>query len=279
MNRTTPPKSRRLLDIAIERFADEGEDPLRVRRVLANAVVGLLLPDGVLKGGSAIKLRYGDAATRFTRDLDAARTLPEGEFEEALRAALAAGWRGFTGRLVRGRKAAPRDVPDRYVMQPYDVKLDYNGKPWLTVSLEVGHDEIGDADRSEPALAPDVADLFVRLGFPAPEPLPLMPLSYQIAQKLHAVTAPRSRRAHDLVDLQLVVARDPPDLPALRRTCERLFAYRKRQPWPPVLEPDGDWEELYAERRGNLPVLSTAAAAIAWTNDLISRIAAAPATP
>ena len=235
-----------------------------------------MLPDGVLKGGSALKLRYGDASTRFTRDLDAARTLPENDFEDALRAALAAGWQGFTGRLVRGRKAAPRDVPDRYVMQPYDVKLDYNGKPWLTVSLEVGHDEIGDAERSEPAIAPDIVELFRRLGFPEPKPFPLMPLCFQIAQKLHAVSAPRSRRAHDLVDLQLVVSRDPPDLSELRRTCERLFAYRKRQAWPPVLEPIGDWEPLYAERRGALRVLPTAAAAVAWANDLIARIAAAP---
>lgn len=34
-------------------------------------------------------------------------------------------------------------------MQPYDVKLDYLGKPWCTVPLEVGHNEIGDADAAD----------------------------------------------------------------------------------------------------------------------------------
>ena len=272
---TSPPRSRRLLDIAIERFADDGEDPLRIRRVMANAVVGQMLPDGVLKGGSALKLRFGDAATRFTRDLDAARTLSETAFEEALSAALAAGWQGFTGRLVRGRKARPAKVPGDYVMQPYDVKLDYNGKPWMTVALEVGHNEVGDADRQEPALSPDIAGLFRRLGFPEPRAVPLMPLSHQIAQKLHAASTPRSHRAHDLIDLQLIMGRHNPDLAELRGVCRRLFAYRKQQPWPPVVESGPDWDSLYSERVGALPVLPTAAEAVAWANALIARIDAA----
>ena len=271
----SPPRSRRLLDIAIERFADGGEDPLRIRRVMANAIVGQMLPNGVLKGGSALKLRFGDASTRFTRDLDAARTLSETAFEEALSDALAAGWQGFTGRLVRGRKARPRKVPGEYVMQPYDVKLDYNGKPWMTVALEVGHNEIGDADRGEPALSPDIAGLFSRLGFPEPGAVPLMPLSHQIAQKLHAVSAPRSHRAHDLIDLQLIMSRHDPDWAELRGVCRRLFAYRKQQTWPPAVESGSDWDTLYAERVGALPVLPTAAEAVAWLNALIARIDAA----
>lgn len=32
-----------------------------------------MLPDGSVKGGSAIKMRLGDGATRFTTDLDIAR--------------------------------------------------------------------------------------------------------------------------------------------------------------------------------------------------------------
>lgn len=271
----TAPKSRRLLDIGIERLAEGTGDPLRVRRVMANAVVGRLLPDGVLKGGSALKLRYGDGTTRFTRDLDVARTLGEAAFEESLREALAVGWKGFTGRLVRERKAEPRDVPGGYVMQPYSVKLEYNGKPWVTVALEVGHNEIGDAGQCDRRLAEDIGAWFRKLGFPDPGPLPLMPLEHQIAQKLHAVSSPGSHRVHDLVDLQLVMGRENPDFAALRRTCERLFAYRKRQAWPPVVTPGNDWETLYGERKGALPVRATATEAVDWVNQLIARIAQA----
>ena len=68
-----PPNSRRNLDIAIERISVGRGDPLRIRLVIANAIVGQMLPEGVVKGGSSLKLRYGEAASRFTKDFDAAR--------------------------------------------------------------------------------------------------------------------------------------------------------------------------------------------------------------
>lgn len=56
------PNSRRNLDEAIKRLAEkQGDNPLRLRNVIANTVVAQMLPDGVVKGGSAIKLRLGDA--------------------------------------------------------------------------------------------------------------------------------------------------------------------------------------------------------------------------
>ena len=35
---------------------------VHARTVMANAIVASLLPDGVVKGGSALKMRFGDAA-------------------------------------------------------------------------------------------------------------------------------------------------------------------------------------------------------------------------
>lgn len=40
---------------------------------VANAIVGQMLSDGVVRGGSSLKIRFGDAATRATIDLDATR--------------------------------------------------------------------------------------------------------------------------------------------------------------------------------------------------------------
>ena len=68
------PNSRRNLDIAIERAFGATDDPVRIRNLMANTVVGQLLPKGAIKGGSSLKFRYGNKATRFTRDLDAARS-------------------------------------------------------------------------------------------------------------------------------------------------------------------------------------------------------------
>jgi len=58
--------------------------------------------------------------------------------------ALIGGWNGFTGRVVRKEPAKPHGVPGEYIMQPFEVKLAHKGKSWITVPLEVGHDEIGD---------------------------------------------------------------------------------------------------------------------------------------
>lgn len=165
-------------------------------------------------------------------------------------------------------------MPFDYVMQPCDVKLSYKGRSWCTVRLEVGHNEIGDADEAEMTPVPqDLAKLFTELCFPTPDTLPLMKLPFQIAQKLHGVTGARSHRAHDLIDLQLIVNSVGVDFVATRVACERLFRYRKCQYWPPEVTKQDGWDAIYETQKLNLPVLPTVDDAIAWTNDLIAQIA------
>ena len=266
------PNSRVNLDKAIERLFGTGAKFIEARSLLANAVVGQFLPDGVAKGGTALKLRFGPLGFRATRDLDAARRGRIEDFGRTLEERLHEGWNGFTGAVVPGRPARPRGVPGEYVMRPFEVRLAYNGRPWCTVDLEVGHDEIGDADEPEYVLSPAVADMFEALGFPAPAPIPLMPIPFQIAQKLHGATEPSGRRAHDLVDLQLILAQGEPDWARTRAVCLRLFDYRRQQPWPPTVSAGEDWPALYAEQAKGLPVLATVEEAVAWTNRLIERI-------
>lgn len=276
MSKHKRPNSRRNLDIAIERMAEGRGDPLRTRAALAAAVVTQMLPGGVVKGGTALKLRFGNAQTRFTRDLDAARVGDLDSFVDELDAALRRGWEGFTGHLAEREPAHPAGIKARYLMRPFDAKLAYNGKSWVTVPVEVGHNEIGDADEAELGIALDIASMFEELGFPAPKPAPLMPLHHQIAQKLHAASAPDSRRAHDLVDLQIIVENAPGiDYALVRRTCVRLFAYRQLQEWPPTIVEGETWEEAYQMAREGLDVLPTAAEAVAWASRLIERIDAA----
>ncbi len=264
------PNSRRNLDIAIERMAEGRGDPLRVRATLAAAIVAQMLPGGGVKGGSALKLRFGDAQTRFTRDLDTAREGDLDSFVDGLDAALRRGWEGFTGHLAKREPAHPEGVEKRYLMRPFDAKLSYNGKSWVTVPIEVGHNEVGDADEAELGIAPDIASMFEELGLPAPNPAPLMPLHHQIAQKLHAASAPGSRRAHDLVDLQLIVGNVPGiDYTLVRRICVRLFAYRQLQEWSPTIVEGETWEETYRTAKEDLDVLPTAAEAVAWANLLV----------
>lgn len=266
------PNSRRNLDLAIERAFGRDRAFTRARATIANVIVGQMLPDGAVKGGSSIKLRLGEDATRYTTDLDVARASDLESWIARLGESLANGWEGFSGRVVPREPAAPEGVPTPYVMQPFAIKLHYNGKPWVTVDLEVGHDEIGDADEPEPYLPRFVVDMFGRVGLPNPSAVPLMPIPHQIAQKLHGLSEPGSRRAHDLIDLQLLVAGCNVDYPKTRTTCERLFAYRKMHAWPPSIEGGEDWDGLYHEQSDGLDVIDDIEQAITWANELIERI-------
>lgn len=267
------PNSRVNLDRGIERFAGNFVAANRLRVEMANAIVAHLIGDGVVKGGSGLKFRYGDGATRFTMDLDTARRGDLGAFLANLSGKLAAGWNGFTGAVLVKPQASPEGIPFEYVMQPCDVKLSYKGAPWFTVRLEIGCNEIGDADEPDMVTPPgEIGEIFEFLRIPIPARLPVMRLEYQVAQKLHGLSAPRSRRAHDLIDLQLIFSRSEVDLRAAAMICRRLFAYRKCHAWPPVVVKGEFWVEEYDSRRGDLTILPTVDQAIEWVNDLIHRL-------
>lgn len=267
------PNSKRNLDMAIRRLGDGERDYVRNRFIITNAIVGQMLPGAVVKGGSALKMRYGDCETRATTDLDVAVSRDIDIFEEELEARLQEGWEGFTGKLKKRAKANPQGVSTDYVMQPYEIKLLYLGTPWCSIRLEVGHNEIGDADEGELVKPVDAVRLLSALGFPEPGPVPVMLNRFQIAQKIHASTSPDSLRAHDLVDLQIILRHEAIRTGEVRETCERLFAYRKQQAWSPEVSIDDRWRELYDAAARDIDVFDTADDAARFANHMISEIA------
>jgi hypothetical protein len=72
-----------------------------------------------------MKLRLGEAKSRFTPDVDSARKagMPLDDYIDELEQNLYEGWHGFTARLVRKEPATPAGVPDDYVMKPFEIKL------------------------------------------------------------------------------------------------------------------------------------------------------------
>lgn len=270
------PNSAANLIRAIKRYCGVNQDDIRLARAMADVIVGQMLPDGVVKGGSSLMFRYGGAVTRYTKDVDTARSVALEAYLESLRLKLAEGWNGFTGKIVGVEPPSPPNVPKPYLMMPYDIKLQYLGKSWMTVRIEVGHNEIGDADAFETMLPDDIAAAFVDLGFPKPNEIPVMKLSYQVAQKLHAVSGINSDRAHDLIDLQLIDKYSILDLVDVRSKCERLFKYRCEQAWPPVIIKGDRWSSVYNEAYTTLRkpemVLSAVDDAIEWVNEFVNRI-------
>lgn len=64
------PRNLNSLEARINNLARDQERPLRrVQRAIANTVVGQMLPPGVVKGGTAMKARLGELASRFTPGL------------------------------------------------------------------------------------------------------------------------------------------------------------------------------------------------------------------
>ena len=266
------PNSCTNLNKAILRIADSESQFVDIRATMANVIVAQMLPGCVVKGGSQLRLRFGPLASRVTMDLDAARNIDLDSFVTLFRTALADGWCDFTGDLIVRPQASPKGIPFEYVMQPFDVKLRYKGRPWCTILVEVGHNEIGDAEEADVVPLPDeINNVFVGLGFPEPSPVSLMPLKFQVAQKLHGLSAMGSDRVRDVIDLQLIM-RTEVGIAEIRPVCEQLFRYRRCQTWPPVVVKGKGWDMLYDSLRGKLPVLQTADEAIAWVNDLIAAI-------
>lgn len=116
-------------------------------------------------------------------------------------------------------------------------------------------------------------------GIDGPEYLPCLPLTKQIAQKIHAVTdAPESgvnERFRDLLDIVLLSAIEAPSA-ELREVCEETFNIRARQPWPPHVIAHPHWVEPLETRAREMGLERTSADEIvAHVIDYVRRIAAA----
>ena len=241
---------------------------------LANAIVAQMIDAGVVKGGTALKLRYGEKATRVTKDLNTAWRVDLDSFLKDIGVKLKEGWNGFTGEVTVLKQATPKGIPFDYVMQPCTVHLNYLGTPWRVVDMEIGHNEIGDADAFDIIPVPEeIALLAEHLCFPALGDVRVMKLEYQVAQKLHGASERGSKRAHDLIDLQLITSQNTIDLAETAAICRQLFKYRRKQPWPATITKNENWDAVYAEQKGSLSVLPTVDEAIVWANDLVQRIA------
>jgi hypothetical protein len=102
--------------------------------------------------------------------------------------------------------------------------------------------------------------MFEEIGLPRPQPLPLLAVEHQIAQKLHACTAVNPKtggneRAHDLVDLQILHQEGVFDLAVVNEIAVRLFASRRTTTWPPTVVAYERWDTIYAEAADGLDVL------------------------
>lgn len=259
---STPPKRpktvNRLQQLITEWERESGQPVRRLNlrvasMMLAGALRRAVDDDGavvfVTRGGVAMELRAGEKA-RATGDVDLVlRGDPESLLEH-LDASLADDYEGFS---------FERNEPQPLELRPYvhrtRVKVAFRTKPFMTLVVEVAPVEAG-GDEIEEIAAHDLSTI----GLEGPDVIPVLAVRWQIAQKLHAVTEPPLRpggensRYWDLIDLQLLQALTGENLALVKDACQRIFAARGQQSWPPYITTYPDWSDRYSTMASSLDI-------------------------
>jgi hypothetical protein len=257
---STPPKRPKTVN-RLQRLITEWEreSGQPVRRL--NLRVASMMPAGALRravdddgaivfatrGGVAMELRAGEKA-RVTGDVD---LVLRGDPESLLAhfdASLADDYEEFSF-----ERNEPQPLELRPHVRRIRVKVAFRTKPFMTLVVEVAPVEAG-GDEIEEIAAHDLSTI----GLDGPDIIPVLAVRWQIAQKLHAVTEPPLRpggenlRYWDLIDLQLLQALTGENLAPVKDACQRIFAARGQQPWPPHITTYPDWGDRYTTMASSL---------------------------
>ncbi|MCI1935870.1 MAG: nucleotidyl transferase AbiEii/AbiGii toxin family protein [Bifidobacteriaceae bacterium] len=196
----------------------------RLQKIVAVAIVSSLVPENtVIKGGNSLSLRFPLTQTRFSKDLDL--VLSEGferwkaEFSENLKK----GTDSFTGRLVdRGQPAAHPHVRNKIDVFSYDVKLDYLGKAFATLPLDITSPIVYEKDQPPQEWSEDTRSLMSYLGIELGGRVRLLTVEAQLAQKSAALFSDDPRPS-DIVDMELLFSEM--DRSGDEQTYTRLLKY------------------------------------------------------
>lgn len=178
----------------------------------------------LLKGGYALELRLAHA--RATQDLDLAiRALPADEILEALRdAAATKADDHLTFRIERTSRAMADGAP--HGGRRLTVVPNLGGRRFMPFPLDVG---VGDALPAHH----DVLRGGIDLAFAGLAPLEVhaIPVEVHLAEKLHALSRPRTQgrpnsRVKDLVDVMLLMRDELPSAAVMRQAVHATFETR-----------------------------------------------------
>lgn len=248
-----PPGSLSMLQRWVQDQATALDEPvLRVQRqvsfmVIAGALERAKDGDGdplfAAKGGVAMELRLGVKKARATQDFDATFRAAADEMLDRLDEALRDPYLDFTFTRLE-----PTISNTELGFVQVRVKIDYRGRSWQSVTLELMPAEGGSARELDdvPAYSLDF------VGIDGPERIACIPLRYQLAQKAHACTeeSPNGKpndRSRDLIDIILI--REMLGSSSLRPTraaCVETFKIRNKQTWPPRVKIEDHWPEQFA---------------------------------
>lgn len=259
LRRPATPRTKTALEQMVGRYSKHYEVPqARIRNwisfmILAGALERVQDDAGasafIIKGGVALELRL-QLRARATRDFDAMFREQFGEMLEVLDAALREPYGDF--RLTR--RGDIRDLAGK--AKRMEIQVLYRDKPWAKVQMEVSAGD-GLPIEAECVPATDLSEL----GLDGPEYIHCLATRFQIAQKIHAVTAPppegrQNDRYRDLVDLWLLRELGT-DLVLVRQACEDVFRARAMHAWPPDVYVPDQWADPFGRLAGEVGLPTT----------------------
>lgn len=240
---------------------EQGLDQERLRRwvsflalcgVLERAMQEQILGSYFLKGGVALELRFATRA-RATKDLDLGLEGPRGSRVDLFQRALGLGFDAFTFRL----KAQTRDMEQADTVR-VNVAVAYRTRAWQTIEIDLGPASGQMID----LIDPQVAGLS-ELGLPVTSPVRCLSLAEQVAQKLHACTAPNAAgRARDVLDILLVEMLQGLDYVRVADAAQRVFTARATHPFPTEFNMPTEWRPEIEALAAQLGMAETRAAQI-----------------
>lgn len=253
------PASARILSQWVDAYARQHDQPpARVRNWISHMILGGALERGgfdgagrkfTIKGGVALEMRLRHLA-RATKDLDLILLSDAGDVTEELEIALSKPYEGFSFRLRGDAELMPNGA------SRIDVSLDYMGKSWGTIQVDISRKEGRGAEVDMVGAIP-----LAQFGLDGPDALPCLSLPHHVAQKIHGMTLPaapgrRNERFRDLVDL-LLLREWVTDFEAVQRACREVFESRGTHAWPPFFSPPDHWVEQFAGMAADLKVPTT----------------------
>jgi hypothetical protein len=247
----TPLAFKQALEQRIKTSSTTGADFARRRQLLVfdrflARVVSVVGDAVTLKGGLVLEMRL--ARARTTKDIDLRMIGSADNVLERLQAA---------GRLDLGDYMSFEVQPDVDHPEIRNEGMQYDGYRYRAecrlagaiYSRPFGVDvAFGDPLVGEPDLA--VAEDLLSFAGIAPPALRLYPVVSHLAEKLHALTMPRSRpntRVRDLPDIALLATTGEINEAELRLAFERTFRFRGTHSLPAAIPaPPAFWEDPYA---------------------------------
>jgi hypothetical protein len=229
--RPLPPE--RLEKILARVARDQGIGQERLRRwvsflaicgVLERATAEGLLGSYYLKGGVAMELRFAQRA-RATKDLDLVLDGDRGTRIRSLEQALQLGFDEFSFRLKA--QVHEMDLADTVRVE---VAIQHRTRAWQTVDVDLGPTSPTTIDLVEPTIGG-----LREMGVSVTSPVRCISLSEQVAQKLHACTAPKtsSTRARDVLDILLIETLGQLNYSTALVAARRVFQERGTHGFPP----------------------------------------------